>query len=157
MDQLITTFLPQFLPNMDLLQFVLTSKLVNKTGNSEVYSRIPSDYTCKQAAKDGKIEILKWLRSQDPPCPWDEGCWNVAAQYGNTETLRWLKEKNCPRPTDYWPCLVAIENGYLETVKWLRAQEPPFPWNLPIIPVPNEEMKTYLENNGYEGIIATLT
>ena len=50
--------------------------------------------------KNGQIETLKWLRSQDPPCPWDE---NI--------------------------CTIAAENGHIETLKWLRSQDPPCPWD----------------------------
>jgi hypothetical protein len=27
---------------------------------------------CTQASSTGQLEMLKWLRSQDPPCPWND-------------------------------------------------------------------------------------
>jgi hypothetical protein len=49
---------------------------------------------------NGHIEILKWLRSQKPPCPWSERV-----------------------------CVKAAYNGDIETLKWLRSQNPPCPWS----------------------------
>jgi len=39
---------------------------------------------------------LKWLRSQDPPCPWDEWACTKAAQGGHLDVLKWLIENDCP-------------------------------------------------------------
>ena len=52
--------------------------------------------TCLSASGNGHLEILQWLRSQDPPCPW-------------TEVF----------------CLIAAQNGHLEILQWIRAQDPP--------------------------------
>jgi len=46
--------------------------------------------------------VLKWLRDQSPPCPWD-----------------------------WWTCRKAAAGGHLEVLKWLRNQDPPCPWNAP--------------------------
>jgi hypothetical protein len=47
--------------------------------------------------------VLQWLRSQDPPCPWDS---NV--------------------------CLEAVTAGDLDMLVWLRSQNPPCPWDIDI-------------------------
>ena len=37
-----------------------------------------NEATCAAAATVGHLDVLKWLRSQDPPCPWnDETEWAV--------------------------------------------------------------------------------
>ena len=54
---------------------------------------------CSAAGK-GKLEVLQWLRAQEPTCPWD----NIT-------------------------CEEAARNGHLGMLQWLRAQEPPCPWD----------------------------
>jgi hypothetical protein len=53
-----------------------------------------------RAAACGDVERLRWLRAQDPPCPWD---WQT--------------------------CTAAARGGHLGLLRWLRAQDPPSPWN----------------------------
>jgi len=45
------------------------------------------------------LHILQWVRSQEPPCPWNK--------------------LTC----------VAAASGHLDVLKWLRSQDPPCPWN----------------------------
>ena len=40
-------------------------------------------------------EILKWLRSQDPPCPWDYSTPDAAAFSGNVFALEYAVENGC--------------------------------------------------------------
>jgi len=40
------------------------------------------------AAQDGQVEVLQWLRAQDPPCPWDEETWRLATG----EVAQWLAD-----------------------------------------------------------------
>ena len=53
------------------------------------------------AAAGGSVDVLEWLRAQDPPCPWEK---NGAA------------------------VLTACIVGHLEVLKWLRAQAFPSSW-----------------------------
>ena len=83
--------------------------------------------TCKSAACKGYLEVLKWLRSQDPPCPWDEGtCW-AAAYGGHLETLIWLRSQDPPCPCDERTYQAAAVGDHLEVLKWLGSQDPPCP------------------------------
>lgn len=53
---------------------------------------------CVIAAEHGNLEILRWLRSQDAPCPWgDIHCVNTARE-GKIEVLQWLQSQDplCP-------------------------------------------------------------
>ena len=38
--------------------------------------------TSEAAARNGHLEVLRWLRSQDPPCPWDVDTCTAAAENG---------------------------------------------------------------------------
>ena len=44
--------------------------------------------TCARAAKNGHLETLQWLRSQEPQCPWDDWTCTRAATNGQLETLK---------------------------------------------------------------------
>ena len=55
---------------------------------------------CRGAAEDGQLEILRWLRSREPPFPWDESC-----------------------------CEAACDAKELQVLRWMRAQDPPCPWS----------------------------
>merc|ERR1711907_284901 len=59
-----------------------------------------SELTCAEAAEGGHLEVLKWARSQDPPCPWNK-----------------------------WTCEGAAKGGHLDVLKWARSQDPPCPWS----------------------------
>ena len=39
------------------------------------------------SARAGKLELLQWLRAQDPPCPWNEGTCLAAAKGGHLKVL----------------------------------------------------------------------
>jgi hypothetical protein len=81
-----------------------------------------------------KVDMLVWLRSQHPPCPWptnSKKLWN----YSPATTLRWMLANGCPVPThnneddDNFSCIHAIETGDLEALALLRSLDPPCPWS----------------------------
>ena len=50
------------------------------------------------------MELLRWLRSQSPPCPWSDDLCEVAAENGEDEVLRWAAESGgCTCGGDYHP------------------------------------------------------
>jgi len=83
---------------------------------------------CRAAAASGELEVLRWLRAQNPPCPWDTSTFRASARAGKLEVLRWLQEQQCPwgRST----CRAAAGAGELEALRWLRAENLPCPWNV---------------------------
>ena len=85
--------------------------------------------TCEGAAKGGHLEVLKWARSEDPPCLWDEGTCMKAAEGGQLEVLKWLRDQDPPCPWNSNTCAYAAYRGQLEALKWARSQHPPCPWN----------------------------
>jgi len=72
------------------------------------------------AAFQGSIETMKLLRSQDPPCPWDEYTCAYAARGGHLEVLKWLRGQGCE--WDSYTCAEAALGGHLEVLKWARSQ-----------------------------------
>jgi hypothetical protein len=46
------------------------------------------------AASRGGLEVLQWLRAQDPPCPW---CEETIAEASSMRVSRWAEENGCPR------------------------------------------------------------
>ena len=40
------------------------------------------------------LQVLRWLRTQTPPCPWDaRSCIELARRAGHTETVKWALEQ----------------------------------------------------------------
>jgi hypothetical protein len=101
MEHLYNTFIPQFLPDRDLVQFTQTSKLGRKQV-PQLYSRIPHDYPCEQAAYHGHLEVLKCLRSRNPSRPWNKWVCAYAANNGHLGTFRWARENGCPWDEKAW-------------------------------------------------------
>lgn len=59
-------------------------------------SNILTTQLCTESATHGNLHIIQWLRSQDPPCPWDEFTCEKAALGGHLETLKWLRSQDPP-------------------------------------------------------------
>ena len=85
--------------------------------------------TSHGAASGGHLEVLKWLRAQDPPCPWNVHTCGFAAEGGHLEVLKWARSQDPPCHWDEWTCVRAVSVGQLKVLKWLRAEEPPCPWS----------------------------
>ena len=81
------------------------------------------------AAGGGRLDVLKWARSQDPPCPWNEWTCSGAAGGGHLDVLKWARAQNPPCPWDERTCTWVAQRGHLEVLKWLRDQDPPCPWS----------------------------
>ena len=84
---------------------------------------------CVAAAEGGHLDVLQWLRSHDPPCPWDEGACAWAAEGGHMRVLQWLRSQDPPCPWGEGACAAAARGGHLGVLQWLRAQDPPCPWD----------------------------
>jgi hypothetical protein len=78
---------------------------------------------CKDAAINGNLKALKWLKEQG--CPWNENTFGVAVKNGNIDTLVWLKENGCP--WNSWTFVSAAEHGDLKVLEWLK--ENGCPWD----------------------------
>ena len=62
------------------------------------------------AAGGGCLKALKWLRDQDPPCPWDEETCSRAARGGHLDV--WCGPGHKPR----------LALGIRGLVLWLRGE-----------------------------------
>ena len=77
--------------------------------------------------------MLQWLRSQDPPCPWDESTCSYAAMNGQLHVMQWLRSQDPPCPWDGSTCSYAAKSDHLHVLQWLRSQNPPCPWNIDLV------------------------
>ena len=96
--------------------------------NNQLYPPYSAN-TCSIAAENGDFEMLKWLRSRKPRCPWDKHACHYAAGGGHLNVLEWLRSQKPPCPWDKSTCVSAVYNGQLEALQWLRCQNPPCPWD----------------------------
>jgi len=126
MEHIYNTYLPQFLPDGELVNFTRTSKLGRKH-NTHVYSRIPSHYSWKSAIRDCHWEVFNWMRARDPRI--EKLACSYVAFAGNMTALKILRSMDSPCSWDADTCSMAAFRGRLGMLKWLRAQDPPCPWS----------------------------
>jgi len=55
-----------------------------------------TEWTCAEASIGGQFEVLKYLRSLDPPCPWNKMTCLYAKKLGYNDMLSWALESGCP-------------------------------------------------------------
>ena len=85
-----------------------------------------STLTCAQAAGNGHLEVLKYLR-EEAKMPWDSGTANFAAKNGHLHVLEYLVDRKYDQ-YDEWPCWSAANSGHLDCLKYLR-ETAKAPWN----------------------------
>ena len=96
-----------------------------------------NELVCHVAAKFGQLRALEWLRSHDPPCPWNAFTFAaVAGRNGCVVLMDWLLAQGCP--WDEMACASAARNGNLIALQWLRLNQ--CPWD-------ENECATEAENN----------
>jgi hypothetical protein len=85
-------------------------------------------WSCAIAAKNGYLEVFKWLKEHDITymC-WDDHVHTYAAKYGHFKLLEWIQEQGVEF-TDTWICAQAAKGNHLNILKWLRAQG--CPWDV---------------------------
>mmetsp|Transcript_7876 Transcript_7876/g.29507 ORF Transcript_7876/g.29507 Transcript_7876/m.29507 type:complete len:219 (+) Transcript_7876:718-1374(+) len=83
---------------------------------AEVVQKTVFGVTCADAAADGNLEALKWLRANGTA--WDAKTCSAAAAGGHLEILKWSREHGCP--WDAATCKSAADGGHLEVLKWAR-------------------------------------
>jgi hypothetical protein len=49
------------------------------------------------------MELLRWLRSQSPPCPWSDDLCEIAAGDDDDEVLRWSSDHGCTCGGEHHP------------------------------------------------------
>ena len=93
------------------------------------YKRLWNAQTFTAAAIGGNIDLLKWLRSQDPTCPWSEWTCSCTARYGHLDVLKWLRSQDPPCPWSRQTCAYAAQEGHLDVLKWLIDNGCPYDVN----------------------------
>jgi hypothetical protein len=93
------------------------------------------DNVMKEAAKGGHLDILNWLRSQNPPYPWYGNILYEAAEDGNLDVLKWICSQDILSSDEIsgWDeetTAKAAKGGHLKTLQWLRSENPPCDWNI---------------------------
>ncbi|CAL6399693.1 unnamed protein product [Bathycoccus prasinos] len=99
-----------------------------RQGNLEMF---PIDWrTCACAAKNGHLEILKYLHEEvKAPWDWDTAAW--AAENGHLHILEYLVEREYDQFDEYalqW----AAGNGHLDCLKYLR-ETAKAPWDSRVV------------------------
>lgn len=79
-------------------------------------------WTCAYAAKNGRLDILKWARSNG--APWDKWTCAYAAERGALDVLKWAHANGCPM--DEWTCAYAAKDGRMDVLRWARSVGCPF-------------------------------
>ena len=78
-----------------------------------------------EAAENGNLQVLYWLRGQDPPHHLPPACSLHAAWGGDLEMLGWLNKEGClVGPELYY---AAASNGHVHILRWLHGQKIPGP------------------------------
>ena len=95
-----------------------------------------SDAACQifaQAAIHGHLHIIRWLREQELPGPWNpqwphEYAFSAAADYCHLNIMRWLYENGFPWNQQYGTQYMqtAAFLGDLRALEWAQCQHPPF-------------------------------
>ena len=88
------------------------------------------------AAAKGDLDLIKWLRNQDPPCEWSKRACAAAAWANRWDLLRNLVSMGCPidredmfgvvacDPND-WRGVISLPNSWdekFEILKWLDRE-----------------------------------
>ena len=95
------------------------------------------DYLCTIFARSGNVPMMELLRSQQPPCPWNEAeCLEEACDQGHLQMLAWLRTHGSLASEG---CLLAAASGNLPLLKWFRCQDPPWPWDSNVMHAATED------------------
>ncbi len=108
--------------NEDLAYVIVNGKLDELkwlTVNYDVMLNFCGEIECNKtffncfvdaACWSGQLHVVQWLRSQDPPCPWNDETCSSAAENGHIHILQWLRTQDPPCPWDESACLSEAYN-----------------------------------------------
>ena len=75
-------------------------------------------YACENAAENGHLEVLKYLR-EEAKAPWDSDTAYLAAKNGHLHILEYLVERKYDQYST-GACALAAENGHFDCLKYLH-------------------------------------
>ena len=59
------------------------------------------EYACEYAAREGHLDVLKYLHEHD--CPWDWRACRIAHRNNEIDCLNYLIEQKCPGFEEFLP------------------------------------------------------
>ncbi len=84
-----------------------------------------SEWSYSEAAAEGRIDILDWLRTQGPPRRYELECESICEDaHNNLEVLKWLRAHDPPFPWNVAVFEWAARAGNLGVLKWLQDEDP---------------------------------
>lgn len=117
--------------------------------NTILRSRITGQRIFSRIAENGNLKMIKWLRSQNPPCPWNEYACSLAAKGGHLKVLKWLKGQSPPCPWNAWTTAMAAQQKHFDILNWLKSQESAGLFNKYVYKYAKDsDVITWLEDNG---------
>ena len=136
-----------------------TINMAARQGNLEmvkycVANKCPiNEEVCAYAAKNGRLECLKYLR-EEAKAPWDRGIASWAAKNGHLHILEYLVERKYDKYDGdglFCACKLAAENGHLDCLKYLH-ETAKAPWDYVAVRVAREKnqpecLQYLLDNN----------
>lgn len=98
--------------HVPVVEWLLKVRLVSPDsfegeGDYEIYGNDSLLDLCDSAAANGRLNLLEWLRAQDPPYIWSERTCLAAAAHGKIDVLIWLRRQDPPCPWDHTACTTA--------------------------------------------------
>ena len=99
---------------------------------------------CADAAVNGHLEILKYLR-EEGKAPWASVTAAWAAANGQLHILEYLVERKYDKYNE-WACQLAAKNGHLDCLKYLH-ETAKAPWNSEAVRQAHPECLQYLLDN----------
>lgn len=123
-----------------------------KDGNLHVLQYLKSELdcpwnvqTCAMAGRYGHVHILEYARQNG--CDWNDGTLIYAAQRGHLSILQWAVQNGYTRETiSVYVSSNAAERGHLHILQWLHAMGCPF----------HEDVTRYALDHGHENIVQWL-
>ena len=110
-------------PASDTLLFSLFSLLFLDSDPHESKKDTPSsresERTCKEAAREGHLEVLKYAHENG--CPWNEVTCIAAASEGHLEVLKYAHENGCRWDAERI-CNIAGKFSHLEIVEYVEGE-----------------------------------
>lgn len=86
---------------------------------------------CTAVAGWNLLDVLRWARARDPPCPWSAETLAAAALIGAFDIVRWARTQDPPCPWDATVCINAAQGaggGLGVPVLALGPDAPSVPW-----------------------------
>jgi len=80
----------------------------------------PMSMSLCEAAACSSLEVVKW--ATDHGCPWTPMSWAAAAEAGRLDILKWAKSQDKPMPDFKIICERAALGGRVEILEWIRER-----------------------------------